>query len=154
MGLDGEPAGRELRGGGVDRLPRPRLLGAHGQEVDLEAGEHRRAGDVIHRGEHARAVVEGDEHAVDRPEGARGDEDRRLARSDDALEVRAEMQPREIRRLAALADDDEVGLRFALRDFLEQVSVSEHHVDARRAAGLDAGFGLVHDEPRLLQQKP
>src|SRR3546814_12390375 len=68
----------------------------------LQSAEQRPAGDVLDGLHGARPAVEGDQEALDRPEGARRHQDGPPAGPDDALEVRSQVQLREIRRLAAL----------------------------------------------------
>ena len=74
MRLDGDPAGRDLRRRRLEQAPRLGLLGADRDEMNGDAGEERRAGDVVHGLQRARPAVEGDEHPPDRPEAAGGDE--------------------------------------------------------------------------------
>src|SRR3546814_18382867 len=91
----------------------------------LQSAEQRPAGDVLDGLHGARPAVEGDQEALDRPEGARRHQDGPPAGPDDALEVRSQVQLREIRRLAALADDEEPRVLLHLGYRLDDVAAQK-----------------------------
>ena len=152
VGLD--PAGRQHRGGIRQALAGFGCLGADGHEGDGQPREKAAARDVIHRLLRRGAAVEGDQHAVDGPEATGRHEDRTMRRAHDPFEVRAEVPAREIRRLAALADDDDAGVSLDLADGLDDVALPQARGDRGHAVAVHDGAGVLEDGAAALAGQP
>ncbi|MPL61003.1 hypothetical protein SDC9_06569 [bioreactor metagenome] len=109
------------------RIGQPALglggLHADGDDGDLEVREQRRAGDIVDRLQRRGAAVMCDQHLLDRPEGARGDQNRMLCRAHDPFEIRTEVLDGEIGRLAAFADQHHLGAHLVAGERVEQIAV-------------------------------
>lgn len=101
------------------------VLASHGQEPYVEARKQRRSRNMIDRPYRARSPIISDENLLYRPEGACRDNDRLASRTRDALQIGAQMQFGEIRRLPALAYDDAARTRLGCRDLLRKIAMAK-----------------------------
>ena len=74
-----------------------------------------------------------------------------MARPDDSLQVRAEVQGGEVGRLAALADDDQISTPLEVQDGLDDVAVAQLGLDVDRTRALQPLPRRVQDRPAALQ---
>ena len=145
--------GRAQLGGGFFEIPLRFVVHMAGaEEVAGRAFEQRAGDEEIDRLGRAGPAVAGDEESLDRPEGARGDEDGAHRGADHALKIAAEMALREIGVFAALPDDDEIAARFEFFERLDERAVALGRGDVGDARGGELLARVVEDrlafEPR------
>ena len=99
------------------------------------------------------AAINGDERLLDRPKRPRGDHNRAFGGTNDPLEVRSEMELREIRCFASFPNNDKSGLGLALLQGRDQIAVAQGDGHIADAGTLQADCRVLEHQARLSLQQ-